>query len=170
MMQNESEAIQNSETVIADSSMNAMNNDAKADKIASRNAKKEAKKAKKAAKKEAKKKKNDNKEETTVYIPKIEFVFPEKTDEQIIEVDHQRKIKLDKKYYERLTKTIFKVCQFYPKASARPQKFLTKDRLPSANIPLFREKPYRLPCREDTLRQPRAPQHSPLHLCRFAPA
>ena len=90
---------------------------------------KELRLEKKLVKREAKRKKKEEKRakksagatnagagangESSVYIPKIEFVFPEKTDEQIIEVDHKRKIKLDKKYYDRLTKVIFKIGQFF---------------------------------------------------------
>ncbi len=58
--------------------------------------------------KEMKEKKRDN-----LYIPKIEYIYPEKTDEQIITIKKKRKVKLDTKYYNRLTKTSFKIGQFF---------------------------------------------------------
>jgi|GEM_PF-842693 len=48
-----------------------------------------------------------------VFIPRIPFVFPKNTDEQIIEVKKKRKIKLDKKYYNSLTGFLFKIGQFF---------------------------------------------------------
>ena len=52
-----------------------------------------------------------------VYIPKVPFVFPKDTDTQIIEVDHKRKVKVTKKYYDFLTSGIFKLGQFFYKIS-----------------------------------------------------
>ena len=106
MMQHKSEVIKNS--TIA----NEMEETAKADKMAVRCAKKEVRLKAKEEKRSAKKKKTQPQEQQ-IYIPKVEYVFPKKTDEQIIEVDQQRKIELDNKYYDRLSKKIFKFGQFF---------------------------------------------------------
>lgn len=51
--------------------------------------------------------------EDEVFIPKIPFIYPEETDEQLIEVKKKRNVNLDVKYYKRLTKFIFKFGQFF---------------------------------------------------------
>ena len=48
-----------------------------------------------------------------IYIPKIEYVFPEKEDEQIIKVEEKRKVKLGEKYYDKLKSLLFKIGQFF---------------------------------------------------------
>ena len=47
-----------------------------------------------------------------MYIPEIKYIYPEKTDEQLIEVKHKRKVKVNGKYYKRLKKFTFKFGQF----------------------------------------------------------
>ena len=51
--------------------------------------------------------------EDDVFIPKIQFIYPEETDEQLIEVNKKRNVNLDVKYYKRLTKVLFKIGQFF---------------------------------------------------------
>ena len=51
--------------------------------------------------------------EDEVFIPKIPFIYPEETDEQLIEVKKKRNVNLDVKYYKHLTKFIFKLGQFF---------------------------------------------------------
>lgn len=51
--------------------------------------------------------------ENDVFIPKIKFIYPEETDEQLIKVEKKRRVKLDVKYYNRLTNVIFKIGQFF---------------------------------------------------------
>ena len=48
-----------------------------------------------------------------MYIPKIKYVYPEKTDEQIIHVNQTRKVKLNGSYYDALKKITFKIAQFF---------------------------------------------------------
>lgn len=47
-----------------------------------------------------------------MYIPEIKYIYPEKTDEQLIEVKHKRKVKVNGKYYKKLKKFTFKFGQF----------------------------------------------------------
>lgn len=60
-----------------------------------------------------KRKEKTKKEKQPVYIPTVKYVYPEKTDEQIIKVEEKRKVKLDTKYYQRLTKVVYKIGQFF---------------------------------------------------------
>jgi len=48
-----------------------------------------------------------------MYIPKIEYVYPTKTDEQIIKVNKKRKVVLNGRYYEGLKKATFKIGQLF---------------------------------------------------------
>ncbi len=48
-----------------------------------------------------------------MYIPKIKYVYPEKTDDQLIKVDKKRKVKLDPGYYDHLKRFMFKLGQFF---------------------------------------------------------
>ena len=48
-----------------------------------------------------------------MYIPKIKYVYPKKTDEQIIHVNQTRKVKLNGNYYNALKKITFKIAQFF---------------------------------------------------------
>ena len=48
-----------------------------------------------------------------MYIPKTEFIFPKKTDDQIFKVRYKRKIHLNSQYYERLKRFCFKFVRFF---------------------------------------------------------
>ena len=48
-----------------------------------------------------------------MYIPKTEFIFPEKTDDQIFKVRYKRKVKINRQYYNRLKTFVFKFVQFF---------------------------------------------------------
>ncbi|MBR5900057.1 MAG: 1-acyl-sn-glycerol-3-phosphate acyltransferase [Clostridia bacterium] len=48
-----------------------------------------------------------------MFIPKIKYIYPKQTDEQIIKVEKKRDVVLDNKYYRSLKKTTFKIGQFF---------------------------------------------------------
>ncbi len=48
-----------------------------------------------------------------MFIPKIKYIYPTETDQQIIKVDEKKEVKLDSKYYKSLRKTTFKIGQFF---------------------------------------------------------
>ncbi len=48
-----------------------------------------------------------------MFIPKIKYIYPEHSDDQIIKVKQKRKVVLDDKYYNSLKKITFKMGQFF---------------------------------------------------------
>ncbi len=48
-----------------------------------------------------------------MYIPKVNYIYPENTDEQLIKVEHKRKVTLNEKYYKHLKSFLFKIGHFF---------------------------------------------------------
>ena len=48
-----------------------------------------------------------------MYIPKVKYIYPEKTDDQLISVEKKRKVNFTEKYYKKLKSGLFKIGRFF---------------------------------------------------------